>query len=138
MIELQQQPHDDACISACLAMLMGRPVEEVVEEFHHSHFTGLLTITEYLHRNFITCSQMIAEPQTLLVGKAYLLAVPSLNYPGLNHCIILIIDDWNNEFIFDPNQGREGKKHYVAHDKDVVLHDELRLRSWIATHEVTL
>lgn len=38
LIEFQQQPTPVTCVSACIAMVLGIPVEQVVSDYHHTYF----------------------------------------------------------------------------------------------------
>ena len=52
MIKHVKQPTLNTCVSACLAMILNRPVEEVIAEFHDRYYNNWeITISEYLVQN---------------------------------------------------------------------------------------
>ena len=107
---LQTQPTPHSCVSACLAMLLDVPVEEVHEEFHFPYRNFEMSILEYAHKK----GMMFVSGQSdsvLYYGMVYLLAVPSLNIKSGVHQII--VDTRNHKFqIYDPNEGYAGRLFY--------------------------
>lgn len=137
MITHQTQPSDDTCASACIAMILGIPVEEVIEEFHEDFFNRDINVSEYLTMKGVRNKQLLALNDDIYTGRIYLLTVPSLNFPGLMHYMLMEVHE-NYYTLHDPNWGREGKKHYIPSEWELVKRDECRLRSFITELEVVL
>lgn len=107
MIIHQQQPTPYTCNQACLAMLMGVPVEDVIKAFPGDGMTWR-ELMFALDRCFMTWNAFLFG--TLVCEGYYLVSVPSLNFEGGAHTIILF--QAQRLVVFDPNRGREGKKFY--------------------------
>lgn len=43
-----KQPTDDTCVSACLAMVLGVDVHQVIEDFHQQYVARELDVIDYL------------------------------------------------------------------------------------------
>lgn len=115
-----QQPTHDTCTSACLAMITGKPVEQVIAEYDHLHKSGESNSSIYLDENKIAHVEGGLHGWVATCGL-HLLCVPSLNIVGGLHNILLLV--WESEEkgvfckqIFDPAMGREGKKYYTMQD----------------------
>lgn len=67
------------------------------------------------------------------LNKVYLVAVPSLNMPGLFHQIIM--DTRAGLEILDPNRGVKGRKYYVL-SVSPRSSKQVKLRAWILDYEV--
>lgn len=109
-IQLINQPDDDSCVVACIAMITCMPFEMVRSLFKsvpvsvEDECKVLSTLGVYAEYN-----RKIAN----WTNSVYLLTVPSLNCPGGLHEIVLIIDSQGLCKILDPQSGREGKKFYT-------------------------
>lgn len=135
MIEIthQQQPSGDTCSSACIAMILNKPVVEVIEEFHDAYFENKISVAAYLARNDVNFREMyISEDPD---WKLYLAAVPSLNIIGGLHHILLDLR-YGDCVVFDPNKGRANIKYYISYH-DVPKNDlEVSLTSYITDMEI--
>lgn len=116
-MEFQQQPTPDTCTSACLAMITGKPVEQVISEYDAKHKNHESTASQYLIENGIEIVHGSVNAQIISCGL-FLLCVPSLNIVGGLHNILCLV--WHNKDdglyykqIFDPVMGREGRKYYT-------------------------
>lgn len=119
MITLQQQPTPYTCNQACLAMLLNEPVEKVIEVFPGD---GLKQREFFvaLDRCGFTWNALIFG--TMLWDGHYVATVPSLNFEGGAHCVILGFSAVTGELkVFDPNTGRPGKKFYSTTRSDGVI-----------------
>lgn len=145
----QMQPTSTSCTSACMAMLLNRPVEQVVEEFHDPWTKHETDPERYLEPFGIECKTFdgiwgtLAEPENL-----YLLTVPSLNKPGHLHHVLLDLRG-DLPVVFDPNRGRirEGLgqaeyqwpvNYYIPWDETPKHSCETKLTSWIIDAEIIL
>lgn len=122
-MELQQQTIHNGCVCACIAMLSGRPVEEVTKDYHHLLWGGGFRTSELLTREQIPFVVLGTEDNSVWAGRVYLACVPSLNLPGSFHAIL--IDARSGEMeVLDPAE--EGKQRYTREN----------LHSWILEYEV--
>ena len=110
MIKLQTQSDPKGCVSACIAMLLNRPVEEVTAHFHGDYINGCRTACHYLTSHGVRL--VAGDPEGVIDwDRTFLLGVPSLNLPGIMHQII--VTTYNYEIkVFDPNEGYFGRKFY--------------------------
>lgn len=129
MIKHQTQPCAYSCTSACLAMMLGIPVNEVREEFHDPWFDGSTDPAKYLSDRKVPYI-INANPFDNIIkwDRLNLLTVPSLNLEGQLHHLIATSYD-QKVVVFDPNKGQDGKKYYVWGKPQ--SDDEVNLSSWI-------
>lgn len=128
MLQHQTQPTFNTCMSACIAMVAGQPVDEVVARWHqsfHDKTDWLDDALDYYKIPYFYGSQRRAE---LLYGFIYFLTVPSLNITGGLHEILVSLTADRGIEVFDPVKGRPGAKHYVY--GEVTSPDEVCLHSW--------
>lgn len=113
MIQFQQQPTKTSCMSACVAMVSGQPVEDVVQRWHesfHDKTSWLDDALDFYKIPYFYGSQRKGE---LLYGFVYFLTVPSLNIKGGLHQILMSLTADRGIEVFDPNKGRKGCMYYV-------------------------
>lgn len=113
-ITLQKQPTADTCVSACLAMLTGAQVSDVIDEFHDD-FTNVKTspvvyLKDKLKDNPTTFaySPKCYPVSPLEPNKIYLLTVPSCNERNLFHSVVVDtreVNDLPSAICYDPSQG---------------------------------
>jgi len=116
----QQQPTQDTCVSTSLAMLLGRPVQEVIDEFHNLYFAHKVEVHDYLEvsgfeegKDFFCLG---VKDQYAEWGNVYLGAVPSLNLERYLHYVLFDYRRVGNPILYDPQNGNEGKRFYTADD----------------------
>lgn len=116
-IKFVQQPTADSCTSACLSMLTGIPIHDVIETFHYDWKAKKSNPAVFLNRNGFNY-EVNHNPfcHTAEWGSVYLLTVPSLNIVGGLHHIIMDLRS-DTEVILDPNYGKAGKKYYTGWSK---------------------
>lgn len=109
MIKLVKQPSYNTCTSACLAMLTGLPVEQVVEEFHERWFDKDTRNSQHNPFTYL-CSKgltpfLCCNPYDnyLYEGVVSLLTVPSLNLIGKNHHILVDYQSDHKWKVLDPS-----------------------------------
>lgn len=131
------QPDNISCTSACLAMLTGIPIQQILNEFHIGWTQGKqITPIQYLTEkrdageSDVVMDLHLTYGDTLWPGGVYLLTVPSLNTVGHFHHIVFDWRDDENPLVLDPNQGRSGKRYFTHWDE---AESELTypLGSWI-------
>lgn len=110
-----QQPTPDTCMSACLAMITGVQVEDIVSNYHQRFKDGLP-----LHSALADFGMDCSVNSDIYAGMngegVYLLIVPSLNIKAVHHQIIYVIeksdtDDYYHQ-IFDPNKNKDSRQWY--------------------------
>lgn len=117
-IVFQQQPTGTSCVHTCLSMLTGIPVEKIIEEMGPEGQT-FIAETNFLLRHGYFPVRLMNDP---IIGWGfprtglYLLTVASLNTVGAQHRILVEVDNNYNEIVYDPNEGKEGKKFYKDSD----------------------
>lgn len=137
MIKHVKQPTLNTCVSACLAMILNKPVEDVIEEFHSRYYNNWeITISEYLTKNGVKhhCSEGGGR-ETLHMGGLFLCTVPSLNIPGALHQIVIDMTD-HKFIVHDPIKGWEGKKFYVGPDQDAEETGAFIIHTWVKDVEI--
>ena len=120
-IVFQQQTLKKNCASACISMILGRPIEEVTGEFHERYMADEITVHEYLEKYGVQAAPMdITDKPTQ--GFVYFIGVPSLNIKGCSH---YVLGDFRNKedgfVLIDPNKGRKGKEWYVNYSEGAEL-----------------
>lgn len=133
MLEITQvtQSLPTSCVSACLAMALGLPQEQVISEFHDDYFQGKTTLGKYLTSKGISFTPIGFEetfyPEDEDEEHVYFLTVPSLNIEGGLHEIIWHWWEGGGNQIYDPARGfvtKKGKrgnkkrKFYVASEME--------------------
>lgn len=126
-----KQPTANTCVSACLAMLTGKPVEHVMEEFHDDYYNGWkTTVYEYLVKNGVECIPYSGGgDERVSPGNVYLATVASLNVPGSLHQIVMDLSD-GKFVIHDPIKGWGDKRFYVGPDEDPEQEGAFIIHSW--------
>ncbi|QBZ71713.1 hypothetical protein [Escherichia phage Skure] len=136
-IRFVKQPTLNTCVSACLAMILNKPVEKVIEEFHSRYYNNWeITISEYLTKNGVKhhCSEGGGR-EALHMGGLFLCTVPSLNIPGALHQIVIDMTD-HKFIVHDPIKGWEGKKFYVGPDQDPEEPGAFIIHTWVKDVEI--
>lgn len=113
MIKLQTQPTTDSCVQTCLAMMLNRPVEEILLDYPKP--LGQEELIQAMQRYKIRFN--VISLGSLWFDGYYTAVVPSLNLPGENHQIILDLCFARHEnttalWVYDPNEGRKNVKVY--------------------------
>lgn len=130
-IKLQHQPDQITCVSACAAMLMDRPVEAVVDEFHDDFYNYFIELDSYLAKHGVKLERTVNR-QFLEHGAVYVLLVPSLNSHAHFHQVLA--DTRGAEVkIYDP--ARKGTQRYVG-PSQAVEPGETEIISWVIDYKV--
>ena len=139
----QMQPCEKSCVSTSIAMVLGRPVEEVRAEFHEGYMAHILTVVEYLARFGFLATPMYttyeANGEVDDEAGLYMLSVPSMNMERATHAVLLdyrCLDD-NIVMVYDPNAGKEGKKYYVNKHEEDLLENEYTLLGFSYDFQIT-
>lgn len=130
-IKLVQQPTADTCTSACISMITGIDISDVINDFHEEWKSHKTNPSEFLsHQGISHIVNKDVFNHTLEWGCIYLLTVASLNIDGGLHHIILDLTG-EKEGVFDPNNGKPDKKYYVGWSEGKRSDNEVKLNSWM-------
>ncbi len=135
-IKLQKQVQPNGCMSACLAMLLGRHVNDVSAEFNTKYHTLEVEPVAYAHAQGLTLEYPEQGPLSdiLFPDFIYIAVVPSLNTPGMLHAIIVDVRDSNNVKVYDPATGQQ----YMSPTEYWGEPGTTKLVSWIVKYKVVL
>lgn len=75
----QTQPTANSCMATCVAMILDKPVSEVIEQYHDGLVNQDLPIAYILDQYNVTYSLKYSIDVTMNPGFVYILCVPS-NY----------------------------------------------------------
>ena len=120
MIELQIQPDGYSCVSTCLAMTVGIPVEVIIEAGWHKKYReddesirDMLAFYQVPFTEYHTLDRVaLAHIETGVLW----VTVASLNNPQGWHQILIEVYNTPEDIlwkVFDPQAGREGQRYYT-------------------------
>jgi ABC-type bacteriocin/lantibiotic exporter with double-glycine peptidase domain len=110
-MELIRQQTDWDCSYACVAMVCGVTLEDVIKVTSY----GSAMYEDEMLRTIAHFQHLPTQVQgdVLYIERNHIVCVPSLNFPGLNHSIVLCTGKEGDPIsIYDPQEGKEGKKWY--------------------------
>lgn len=131
VIELQTQILPNSCMSACLAMILSIPQQDIIGSFHEKYIAAKMEPRSVLQAAGMPFRRMYADERKMLPGHTYLLSVPSLNIKDGWHCIIAQCVGEQGCYIVDPNDGRPKK----SHSNTTGLSEEVPLGAWSPIYE---
>ena len=112
-IEQVTQTESLNCVSACLSMIIRKDVDVITSEFHNAYVNQDLEIFEYLNAHNVPYMRCMADERKLKPNAIYMLDVPSANIELGKHMIIVEMTECGkNWYIFDPNDGKDGRRVY--------------------------
>jgi len=124
-IKHQTQPTDNSCVAACIAMACNKPVKEIMAKFHNPECGIAFDETISALADEGVPSIQYASGSFMPWGRTFLITVPSLNAEAMNHAVIIHANSSKDGItIYDPNDGREGKKVY-GRDCDLKCYAEI-------------
>ena len=91
-IQHVQQIHPLGCMSACLAMVTGRPVKEIMDEFHNLYWKKKLKPEHILIKHGVKFEYEKQSLDTALGSLdqgVYILSAPSLNAFNSMHAVVV-------------------------------------------------
>lgn len=114
----QCQPCQRSCVSTCIAMLLNVPVSVIKDKWHENFWEYKASMRNILDHYGVQYKEFSSLDIITLgenVGTGVFLAtVPSLNYAGGFHEVLVQYTKETNEWnIFDPN-AQEGYKFYTS------------------------
>lgn len=121
------QPTHNTCVSACMAMILDKDIDIIVNEFHDKYWENSIENNEfdYLDKHGVAYELCTARDQGIYEGTINYLSVPSLNIVGGIHAII--VDARNGYVVYDPC--KPPYKSYTL-DENELSEDKIRLTSW--------
>lgn len=116
LIRHQEQPDDETCVSTVVAMILGVPVESVIQDWHDKYMNENASLRDILNSYGIQFeSYDSADRHSAKETGYYILTVPSLNTQGGLHQILADVNaDEKQWMLFDPQAGKEDKQYYTA------------------------
>jgi len=128
------QPTPTTCVCTCVAMLLGKTAQEVVDKWHDLYYHHQEPLMDILEEEGLSVEyHYSAGSAKLLPGNLYMITVPSLNIEGSLHQVIV---DWRDTAVgpvcLDPAKGLLDRKYYTLSEDewDDVVEARL-LTSWI-------
>lgn len=111
-IQHQTQPTGTSCAHTCVAMVIGVPVQEILDKYGEGEEGLSFPTQDRIIRDYGFESNTF-EGNNLPPTGTFIVTVPSLNIEGGLHAIVIQMenDRWR---IYDPNTGREGAKTYTT------------------------
>lgn len=131
----QDQTDPLGCVSACLAMVLNQPVEEVTEKFHKGYADGSKEPHEYLDSSGITYRPCFACERKMKPDHVYMVSIPSINLTGGSHMMVIHMTSDDCWIIYDPNLGREGRLTYGSFNGEEVPKGFVQIASWTPVYE---
>lgn len=109
-VEHQMQPNDHTCVHTCLAMITGLSVDDMIDRFG-DHALGFDETATVLAEHGLFPHNTSSGPHRYPFVGWYLVACASKNLPGQAHQV-LVYADGEGYTVYDPQEGREGKKFW--------------------------
>ena len=110
-----QQPTDHSCVHACISMVTGVPVEDIIDEYSLED-EGMALDQEHVVVDTLGYFHITYHAPVVLQGRVFLVTVPSMNIVGNFHRIVIDARVPDNPHVYDPNKGRKGKLCYNNSD----------------------
>lgn len=102
---------DKDCVLACIAMASGLSLDDVREAYPEFDGTGINTMETIKIIERLKIPYVWQINAHIYEQRVYILTVPSLNFPGGNHSIVVSYDN-DVPSVYDSNNGYEGRKFY--------------------------
>ena len=111
-----QQINEYTCGHACLAMLTGESITDLIQRFGEGNGLSVADMDLVLVEHGIFPIRIDVDgPHPFPANGFYLVTTASANLTGKLHYVI--IEETGSEYIVhDPNNGREGKKWFTSED----------------------
>jgi hypothetical protein len=108
-MKLINQINEQTCVQACLSMITGDSIEDIISEMGNKGLELSEEVGFYI-KHKIGFNQLL---YSTMFNGFYAVTVPSININGGYHRIIVACDDGDVCQILDPNDGLEGKRFYT-------------------------
>lgn len=103
---------EKSCVVACIAMVTGRPFEEVECDVLTQGMAVPMIPDAYMdflvQKNMFPMPVSANAPNPFIFGQLYLVTVASLNHMSGLHMVVI---DYRGDYpkVYDPQEGRDGK-----------------------------
>ena len=111
-IQYVQQPTPHSCVHACLSMVTGLPVNDLIDRFSDSGLSSAIEATVLTEMGILPISLPITIATPFLNGNVFFLTVPSLNVLGNQHLVVVEADGDGDLIVYDPNKDKEDYSWY--------------------------
>lgn len=101
-----QQPCDKSCLPACVAMIIGQPVELILQHFPQLPAYEIDTMKCLVRFGYLPIEQ---ASHYIPEGGIFIVTVPSLNRIGQLHAMVVDTRRPGQHVLFDPQAGRGGE-----------------------------
>lgn len=116
MIQHQTQPSGTSCSQTVIAMALGIPVAQIIEQFGDQPMNWDQAAKAWVKLGVFPKQTFDANIVWQFSKRGlYTIAVPSLNIPKGWHLVLLEVGQ-ESVTLYDPAKGREGKKFYSQED----------------------
>lgn len=105
-----QQPTPRTCVHACLSMVTGVPVQELIDRFGDRGLAIECEVAVLIENGIFPDMRFYIAPS--FDKGFYLATAPSLNIPGGLHRVVVEVNEDYDFVVHDPNTGRDGVKAY--------------------------
>lgn len=106
------QPTPHTCAHACLSMVTGIPVQDLIDRFGNHGVGDDVTLAVLTEMGIFPVVMPLSYYDPMILSGVYMVTVPSLNMPGRNHSIVISVNDDGDFRVFDPNKGRADREYY--------------------------
>lgn len=96
------QPNKYTCVSACLSMILGEPVDKIVDEFHEDYYANRIDPYAFIRSRGLLCFPRLSIDRTIRKRTINLATVPSKGNPGGFHSIVVYVDADGLFHVLDP------------------------------------
>lgn len=134
------QPTQTTCVCTCVAMLLGKTAQEVIDKWHNAYYFQQEPLGDILQAEGVAYKHhYAAHSSTLKPGGLYLLTVPTLNVEASFHQVIVDWRDEANPVCLDPGKGRGDNLKYYTLDMDEWdnVNNAVLLTSWVLDFTIT-
>lgn len=126
-VQFVRQPTANSCVHACLSMVTGVPVEQLIGRFGDRGLGDMQEAIVLTEHGILPVEQSGCGRERFDVFGVYLVTVPSLNHLGKNHRTVWMTDGDEKFVLLDPNAGRVG---VAAYPQDCVYDTEGLLKGY--------
>lgn len=110
--QLVTQPTPWSCTHACLSMVSGVPVQDIIDEFGEGGMTYKDELKWLVRHDILPapCLNVGNLLHPFPMHGVYIISAPSLNMPGKEHSLVVVVGKGYQ--VLDPNTGRDGADIY--------------------------
>ena len=107
-VQLIKQPTKHSCVHACLSMVTGIPVINILERFGERALDTHRELTVLTEMGICPVPLPNSTEPLMTLGNVFFVTVPSLNLVGRNHAIVVETSNDGDVIVYDPSP----KDHY--------------------------